>query len=369
MRQLVVLTIAEIDSLIRRRAESPISREPRRRRRVHPKGHTPGWMPAFLSVGFLLAPVNDAFGKPPTSSETDKTQRRPSTDTETHLVSATQLRQRQRKITTRWARQVRQRITPRLHPVETPHFRIYSTWSPKYDASLRRTCEGMYAALRRRFQSAAIKTEASPPWPGKLSVFIFRQSRHFRQFTVEVDGVSKHQRKVVDADGYHARHQGFSYIVLNRPHKPGMSRPEAITRFYSLLVHEGTHAFLAGFLTPRPLPKWLNEGLADFMAADIVTNSKAGRDYVAATKRALARHEPIRDLFTKEDLTSHEYGVAQSLVRFLLRSDSGRFVRFVKALKNGAPQEKALRKIYDGSFKGLIQAWKQRSLQMIQAGS
>jgi hypothetical protein len=240
-----------------------------------------------------------------------------------------------------WYARARKEISPRLHLLETRNFLIFSAWGRQSDKRLGQVCETMYRHLRRQFALPA----GQQVWAGKLPIFIFDQKDHFARFTNEVD-----ERRMASAGGYVAQWaDGLCYMVLNR------ARDE--TYFYGLLVHEGTHAFLARYGTDAPLPGWVNEGLAEAMSAWLVPGCRAAQRHVDATRQALRKRKKVERLFEEVRLEDFDYGVAQGLVRYLVARDRRAFVRFIKLMKLGVDDGEALKQAYGLSRQQFVAQW------------
>ena len=252
-----------------------------------------------------------------------------------------------------WADQTRRTIVPTMHLVETAHFLMFSAWNSSNDAALARVCEQMYESLRKQFNLAPSETV----WIGKCPVYLFWETAHFRRFIEEVDQIAERDKSAARSDGYHATQGRFSYIVINGVRDFGASHEAATTRFYEVLVHEGTHAFMNRYLSNRPLPRWVEEGLADFMAAQVVPNCRATRKHVEGARLALREPQTAARLFDKTDLTSADYGLAQSAVRFLIQIDARAFIEFVAALKRGESDRLALAEALGFSREQMLRDW------------
>jgi hypothetical protein len=245
-----------------------------------------------------------------------------------------------RRLAMAWFEQAKA-FAPSLHLVETPHFLIFSAAPVRSDARLGGLAETMYAALARQF---AIRPQRGI-WAGKCPIYVLASAEQYRRFTDEVD-----RRKLPDAAGYHSqRSDGFCYIVLNRV--------GGATSFQALLVHEGTHAFLGRYLTNRPIVAWVNEGLAEMMAARLVPASDAARRYVDATRQAVREKRDVTPIFREVRLKRYDYGLAQSLVRFLIARDRGAFGRFIRRMKEGAREAEALQAAYGLTHDQLRDEW------------
>ena len=157
------------------------------------------------------------------------------------------------------------------------------------------------------------------PWAGKCPIYLFWEPRHYERFIAEVDKSRELDSNMSHANGYHASKGAFEYVVISGVAGFGNNLELAKTRFYHVLVHEGTHAFMHRYVSEQPLPLWVEEGIAEFVAATLVPNSEANRTYITASQEAAKKPEMLsRVLEKKQDFTPAEYGVAQSLVRYLV---------------------------------------------------
>jgi hypothetical protein len=252
-----------------------------------------------------------------------------------------------------WAERTRNEIVPTMHLVETPHFLLFSAWNRSNDQALRNVCEDMYNKLSSQFSLSKNETI----WIGKCPIYIFWETEHFKQFTRTIDNSGNRDAGITRASGYHSRKGIFSYIVMNRTVKPWMDRNQAIQRFYEVLVHEGTHAFMNRYISNWSIPLWVNEGLAEFMAATLVPLSSANRDYINEVRNALLSRRDMGSIFRARDLSSREYDLAQSLVRYLVAHNSKSFIELIGLLKEGYPQSMALKKAYNTDQQELILYW------------
>ena len=252
-----------------------------------------------------------------------------------------------------WGEQTRLTIAPTMHLVETEHFLVFSAWNTLHDPALAKVCEEMYSLLRRQFNLAVTE----PVWIGKCPIYIFWEPAHFLRFTAEVDRVSRSNSRASHADGYHATRSAFAHIVINGVRDFGSSQTEATRRFYEVLVHEGTHAFLNRYISGGSIAPWVEEGLADFIAATLVPMSEASRKHIEGARDGLRRPNLAARLFGKTELTSTDYGIAQSLVRYLIQTNAKAFIRFVGSMKKGATETDALAEAFGWSPGQLLKKW------------
>ena len=253
--------------------------------------------------------------------------------------------QANRKLAQDWADKAKQTVVKSMHLIETDHFLIYSAWSRSNDAALKRICEKLYSALCKQF---AIPRRQNI-WAGKCPIYVFWEREHYLKFCKDVDGAGKRSPRLLGAAGYSSQRGSFTYVVLNRVRSKQW--------FYELLVHESTHAFLARYLTNRHVIAWVNEGLAEYMAATLVPRSYASRKYVSATKEAVKNKRSVAHVFKNVTLNAFDYGIAQSFVRYLIHRNRKAFIRFVGLLKQGRSDEQALQEAYGLSREQFLKAW------------
>jgi hypothetical protein len=212
----------------------------------------------------------------------------------------------------------------------------------------------MYQLLSQQFSVPA----AESIWIGKCPIYVFWEPSHYDRFTSEIDEIRTVDANMAHANGYHATRGGFSYIVINGVSKFGTTLEEEKVEFYHVLVHEGTHAFLARYTGTHSLPLWVEEGLADFIAASLVPQSDVNRKYVTATSVALKNPKMVWELLDKErDLTPTEYGIAQSLVRTLVEQDRKAMVSFLTLIKEGKTEEAAFEQAYRVTRAQFVRIW------------
>ncbi len=234
-------------------------------------------------------------------------------------------------------------FAPRLRLLETPHFLIFTEWGRRDDKALADICEKMYRAMCRQFNIPAKQNI----WAGKCPIYVFRKNDHYVRFT---KALGKAEFAAAAGFQYH-QEDGFGYIVMNRA---GTRR-----RFYEVLVHEATHAFIGRYLTNLPVPRWVNEGLAEYMAAMLVPGCQATKTYKKTSREAVKEQRDVGHIFHEVGLNRSDYDIAQSLVRFLIARDRKAFIRFIRFLKEGKGQHEALKDAFNLTAPQLLDAWRQ----------
>ncbi len=223
--------------------------------------------------------------------------------------------------------------------IETEHFLIWTDWETRHHQWLANWCETMYTALSQRFGVG----QAESVFLAKCPVFCWRGEKQFKRFAREFDGYP-----AVDSIGYtrSIERNGHVHVVLVRQ---GRS-PADFDRFACTLVHEGTHAFVHRLFTSRLIPHWINEGLADLVAEQVLGDQCPNGENARLLARQFVRYDwPITYLLgSVGPIEVHEYPLAHSVVAFLERLGTDRFARFIRHLKAGQSAGAALAKEYDG---------------------
>ena len=249
-------------------------------------------------------------------------------------------------------------IAPKTHLIETEHFRVYSAWPKSDDKALSVIYEKMYKALCKQFNIPS----GENIWIGKLPVFAFWTKDRFVKFCMRVCKISMDTAN--SAAGFAGTRSvnktRFRFVCLGPVKMKGMSKSRTRQWFFELLVHESTHVFLDRFHGPRHVISWVNEGLAETIAAKLVPKTFAERKMKEAHKEVRSTNRDFSAMFTAKGipLESFYYGVAQSLTQYLIARDKKKYIRFIELIKEGKTDAEALNEAYGLTHKTLARAWK-----------
>ncbi len=237
-----------------------------------------------------------------------------------------------------------------LQMAETRHYLIFSDAGRRVSLNFLRWSEALYRNLLKQFALSA----SERVWDGKCVLILFRHRRRFEAYAKRFDGMMAASR----AGAYFG-------IEAHGPDGPSLVHicipieTDAPRRLQELFAHEGTHAFFELYKTQGRLPLWLHEGLAEYMTT---VNDKALRPQKWEPAERIARSgRSIRAIFQVPMgglLTLGQYRVALTLVDFLLAAGRRHFKTFVENLKDGMPQEEALRKAYGFGLRDLERRWR-----------
>lgn len=186
-----------------------------------------------------------------------------------------------------------------------------------------------------------------PVWKGKCLVIAFRDLAAFKAFE------GRFMNTQVPERTHGLCHQSSDGRVVMACH-----RGSAADAFAHMLVHETSHGFNHRWISPRRLPNWLNEGLAEWVGTQVVPRS---RQVPLKEAEARAFMQSTGSLgpafFTAEHIQPVQYGIASQLVRFLVSRDRRRFADFVRGIKEGLSAEESLEAAFDASLADLVAAF------------
>ncbi len=177
---------------------------------------------------------------------------------------------------------------------------------------------------------------------GRGLIYVFRQERDYHRFQRVL-----HEFDSSGSSGL-CRSYGNGHVEIT------LYRQQSDELFSHVLVHEAVHGFLHRYRSHPSVVSWANEGLAEFVAADLVGlyRPREVRDRVA---RYLERAGGTGGMFDKKPIDGWQYPVAQALCDFMIAQDRGRYRNFINAIKDGKPWEEALEEDY-GVTRGILLA-------------
>lgn len=187
-----------------------------------------------------------------------------------------------------------------------------------------------------------------PVWKGKCLVVAFLKEADFLAFE------AKFMRTVME--GAHGLcHQSSDGRVIMACH-----RGDDAAAFAHMLVHETSHGFNHRWMSPQRLPNWLNEGIAEWVGAQVVANCDQVPLKEAAARAFIKEKGSFGPRFFEADnIQSVQYGMASGLVKFLVAKDRKRFARFVRGIKEGQTVEESLQDSFAASLDDVVAAFGQ----------
>jgi len=245
---------------------------------------------------------------------------------------------------------VRQTIATDLVLLETRHFLIWTDWPESTRNLIPDWAEQMYSEMCDEFGFP----RSEPIWLGKCPIFCFKTKARFDKFAQTVDSYQESTKAL----GYtKTAGNGYVHVVMRWLGNEEVHR----NKFATTLVHESTHAFMHCYGSSRSLPPWLSEGLADYIAEQVLGDRcVTGENAVAAAKYYVKLRKPINKLFQfKGGLPGEFYPISHSLVVFLINNNQDGFIRIINDIKSGSSLESALTKHFKGmTVKTLERDWR-----------
>jgi formylglycine-generating enzyme required for sulfatase activity len=299
-----------------------------------------------------IATAGQTPGKTPTTKPAKAATSRPGKTPKYEVPTDAEVQESQ-KLMAAVLDQATKEVNPNLHKVETAHFVIYSGLPATVDTGIGKTMERMYQVLRKQFEL----DEDERVWVGKCGIFLLSADpdRQFFNFATKVD--HSDEKIATKASGYFRSTAIQSYIVMPPP--PDGRNAGETEAWKCTLVHEATHAFLFRYVSDKKGPTWLNEGLADVIACQVMGSRLVEGRMRQANSEAVAPGgmRKATGVFTTVGLTPFEYGIAQSWVRFLAGKEPRAFLRFVTLCKQGKDDEEAMKEAFRLSRNDFLKAW------------
>ena len=229
-----------------------------------------------------------------------------------------------------------------LKMFETKLFLFYSDLPRKEAANWAGLLDRMYAKLAEMF--AVPKGENI--WRGKALVFVFEKKDDYQRYEREMANTDPG----ATAGMCHSSRNGIVKIAFYR-------QPDEL-EFAHVLVHESVHGFVHRYRTPVNIPSWVNEGLAETTATDLVPQ-RGRRDMVKTKAReGLQQHKgEMAGFFRANHIDAWQYPVAEMMCTFMIQAGNKNYVAFIKALKDKMNVDDALTSGFKAPREKLVAAF------------
>jgi len=176
---------------------------------------------------------------------------------------------------------------------------------------------------------------------GRGLIYVFRRERDYHRFHQVISGYDS-----LGSAGL-CKSYGNGHVEIT------FYRQSDSTLFSHVLVHEAVHGFLHRYRSFPFVVSWANEGLAEFVAADLVGlyRPRQVRGYVAGVLRQTGG---TGGMLGDRAIDGWQYPIAQALCDFMIAQDRGRYRDFINAIKDGKPWREALEDDYGVSRERLL---------------
>ena len=221
-----------------------------------------------------------------------------------------------------------------MHLYETRNFLFLSDLPPPA-ANLYTSClDEMHDQLCKAF---AVKDRDRVWLGGKVPVIAFAHGEYFAAFEEEFfkNRVDPRRRQGLA----HQESTGQVVVSCHCGNDPYY--------FAAVLVHETTHGFVHRYKSAQLVPNWLNEGMAEWVAMNVVLKDQGVKRKVKAALLTMRQTGTLGgDFFTAEHIAPGQYGIATAMVDYLLRSNPKGFRAMIDNIKLGESWQSALKKSY-----------------------
>jgi hypothetical protein len=249
-------------------------------------------------------------------------------------------------------REVNENLSVELIELSSDHFIIFTDWDKREHAWLIEQCESAYRLVARQFN-------LSPKdniFVGKLPMFMFSRQTDFIRYANEYDGVPAGETV---AGYFSGRTDGLGHMAMWKPRPDtsgGAAQRDAERRWGRVLVHEFVHAFVARYRTNGFIPRWLNEGLAEYIAQGVIPEN----NYFQIPREVAFSDRDISILFDSNFMPGGGYyPVMMSMVKVLIEGKPKAFLPYFNDIKDGMDPEDALRKHYGVGYIDFEIGWRE----------
>ncbi len=224
--------------------------------------------------------------------------------------------------------------------VETDHFLIFSTLPAEGDDS-GKFVEDVYKKLCKPLGIPGSENI----WAGKCPIYVFDKKEDYHGFMTKVDKTTYSQTTPSYCELFG---ENFCYIVIG----PCETKEE----FSEAIVRELARGFIVRYIPFEDFPQWVNAGFVDYLTASVMPQSMAEDRRKDAEKEIVTTGADGSSIFKNIRSSILDYGVAHSVVQFMITKDRKKFTRFLSLLK-GETDREALKRIYGWTYKELYVAW------------
>ena len=229
---------------------------------------------------------------------------------------------------------------------ETKFFLFFSDMPPDQVGLYRAELDSMNIELGKAFDV--------PPgeniWRGKAVFVVFVQQEAFLQFEQQFmkGDIAELQRRRIRG----LCHQSSTGNVVVACY--GGADPNELA---AVLVHETTHGYLHRFKSSVQLPSWLNEGIAEWVAATVVRRTRGPHLKQRQAIDRLKQTGVLDQNFFGQRIDGWHYGVASRITDSLIKANPDAFRWWLISIKEGVDWQQGMRKAFGYTPLQLTQAY------------
>ncbi|MDY7109782.1 MAG: hypothetical protein SYC29_14195, partial [Planctomycetota bacterium] len=244
------------------------------------------------------------------------------------------------------AREILQHAGLPLVATETDHLLLYCSMSQERAGHWAERLEETYTLLADRVNLPA----GANVFHGKAVVFIIPDRDRFR--LVEAEAFNQ---LVDDATDGICHPVGPDVFIV-------CHRVEDDDRLGDVLVRQFVHGFMHRHRTPRRLPAWANEGIAEYYSSVVFRNTTLDRERRGAAVSFIRRGGDVAgvlDMTYEEKMSPQRFRLASAVgalvIEVMIREQPERFAQWVSAVKEGIDWETSLAEDFGVPRAALVQ--------------
>ena len=233
-----------------------------------------------------------------------------------------------------------------MAPLETDHFLVYADLPSINVARLANRLESVYEIMDELFGADVTGNRF---W-GKAVVLYFTDSDRFR--LVEAESFDQ----LVSTPLGGAIFDGGAKVFIN------LTGDVASDAFLAALARAVVHGFMHRFRSPKRLPVWANEGLAEYVASRVApgdADAERRRSEALAYIRKGGNLAAVFDAGWTDAWPPAGTAVGGLMTELMINQQAKRFRRWVIAVKQGTDWTKALTDSYGVPFPRLLETFTQ----------
>ena len=262
--------------------------------------------------------------------------------------------------------------------IVTDHCIVFTDWDPAEHAFLKTNVEGAYAAVAKFFD---VKSTDNI-FPGKLPVFMFSTSTRYEDFAIRVadkpDGstnrgtgrttiitrgsstgfISSSSSGLIDAlespGLFRVTDEGLGVVAMYKPSQRWRAGDEVLANWGVTLTWNMTHAFVGRYRTNKPLPGWLDTGIAAHVAYSQFPLITAKREVLYFAQSG----DSIEPFFVRVPYGPQAQAVCETIVNLLKSRDHKAFTDLIDKIKDGEDPDKALKDTFRMTPGDVARAWR-----------
>ncbi|HWA97599.1 MAG TPA: hypothetical protein VG713_03880 [Pirellulales bacterium] len=237
------------------------------------------------------------------------------------------------------------KVFPGMTLYETKYYLFYTDMPEVQIKGYIAYLDDMYAQLCKAYGVP----EGKNVWRGKCVVVAFVERKSFTEFE---------QKLLNNADSGGA--QGIAHSFGNGRVVISCYRGNDPAFFATVLVHETSHGFVHRYKSSARIPSWINEGIADWVAAAVVrADDNVQRRQREAARIAKESGSLGGNFFDDKNIEAWQYGAATTIVDMLLKMSGKQYRAMIDGIKDGLDWEESLKQAYNLTVPELVQRYGQ----------